>query len=120
MLSAASVIASVRSGKLRGLGITGAKRAAIAPDLPTIAESVPGYQWGGWYGLAVPRGTPRPIIVKLNGELLKAVTNPDFQEKLATLTVEPLGTTPEEFEAHLRTQIEKMRVVIKTAGARRD
>jgi tripartite-type tricarboxylate transporter receptor subunit TctC len=120
MLAAAAVISSIRSGKLRALGITGAKRAAIAPDLPTIGETVPGYQWGGWYGLAVPRGTPRQIIAKLNAELVKAIKSADLQEKLMTLTVEPLGTPPEEFEAHIRAQIEKMRLVIKVSGARRE
>ncbi len=120
MLVATALIPSIKSGKLRALAITSAKRASIAPDLPTIGETVPGYQWGGWYGLAVPRGTPRPIIAKLNTTLVNAVKTADFQEKLATLAAEPLGTTPEEFEAHIRAQIEKMRLVIKVSGAKRD
>jgi tripartite-type tricarboxylate transporter receptor subunit TctC len=120
MLVATALIPAIKSGKVKALAITSAKRASIAPELPTVAEAVPGYQWGGWYGFAVPRGTPPEIIGKLNAELVKAVKTTDFQEKLATLAAEPLGTTPKEFETHIRTQIEKMRHVIRVSGARRD
>jgi tripartite-type tricarboxylate transporter receptor subunit TctC len=118
MLVATALIPAIKSGKVRALGITSPKRTSLAPDLPTIAEAVPGYEWGGWYGLAAPRGTPPEIIAKLNAELLKALKTADFQEKLSVLGAEPLGTTPRDFEAYIRAQLQKMRLAIKVSGAR--
>jgi tripartite-type tricarboxylate transporter receptor subunit TctC len=105
---------------VRALGITSLKRSSLAPDLPTIAETVPGYEWSGWYGLAAPAGTPREIIAKLNAEQLRALKTAEFQERLSGLGADPLGTTPQEYALHIRTQVEKMRHAIKVSGARPD
>ncbi len=117
-LVATAILPAIRTGKVRALGVTSPKRTPLAPDLPAISESVPGYEWTGWYGLAAPAGTPREIIAKLNAEQLKAVGTVDFRERLAHLGADPLGTTPQEYASHIRTQVEKMRVAIKVSGAR--
>ncbi len=120
VLVATAVLPSIRAGKLRALGVTSLKRTPLAPDLPAISESVPGYEWGGWYGLAAPAGTPGAIIVKLNVEQIKMLNTVEFREQLSSLGADPLGTTPEEYALHIRTQLEKMRRAIKMSGARPD
>jgi tripartite-type tricarboxylate transporter receptor subunit TctC len=120
MLVAPLVMPAVKSGKVRALGVTSLKRSTLAPDVPTIADSVRGYEWIGWYGLVAPAGTPREIIARLNAEQNKIVKVPEFQERLAAVGAEPLGSTPQEYGAHLKTQIEKMRLAIQISGARRD
>jgi len=120
VLVATAVLPAIRAGKVRALGVTTLKRTALAPDLPTIAESVPGYEWSGWYGLAAPAGTPGEIIAKLNAEQIKLLRTAEFQERLLGLGAEPLGTTPQEYALHLRTQVEKMRHAIKVSGAHPD
>jgi tripartite-type tricarboxylate transporter receptor subunit TctC len=119
-LVATAILPAIRTGKVRALGVTSPKRTPLAPDLPAISESVPGYEWTGWYGLAAPAGTPREIIAKLNAEQLKAVGTADFRERLAHLGADPLGTTPQQYASHIQTQVEKMRVAIKVSGARPD
>jgi tripartite-type tricarboxylate transporter receptor subunit TctC len=111
-------LAAIKAGRVRALGITSPKRSALAPDLPPIAETVPGYEWGGWYGIAAPKGTPAPIVAKLNAEQLKALGTPEFQEKLAALGAEPIGSTPQAFDAFMVAQVEKMRLAIRLSGAR--
>lgn len=120
VLVATALLPAIKSGKVRALGVTSLKRSALAPDLPTIAETVPGYEWSGWYGLAAPAGTPREIIAKLNAEQLKALKSTEFQDRLSGLGADPLGTTPQVYASHIRTQVEKMRQAIKVSGARPD
>jgi tripartite-type tricarboxylate transporter receptor subunit TctC len=120
ILVAPLVLPAIKAGKVRALGVTSLKRTALAPDLPTISESVPNYEWIGWYGLVAPAGTPGEIIAKLNAEQIKALKTAEFTERLAGLGAEPLGTTPQEYASHLRTQLEKMRLAIKLSGARPD
>jgi tripartite-type tricarboxylate transporter receptor subunit TctC len=111
----------VRSGKLKVLGITSAKRSPAAPDVPTIAEAgVPGFEVAPWFGVAAPGGTPKEIVSKLNGEVNKIIHYPEVKEHLARLGVEPVGTTPEQFGLHIRTEITKWAKVVKDAGARVD
>ena len=105
---------------MRALGVTSLKRTSLAPDVPTISEFVPGYEWTGWYGLVAPRGTPREIITKLYNEQLNALKTAEFQERLTSIGADPIGTTPEEYAAHIRRQVEKMRVAIKVSGAKPD
>ena len=120
IMIATAVIPAIKSGKVRALGVTSLKRTPLAPEVPTISEFVPGYEWTGWYGLVAPRGTPRHIIAKLNAEQLSALKTPEFQERLTSLGADPIGTTPEEYAAHIRRQVEKMRVAIKVSGAKPD
>ena len=120
IMIATAVLPAIKSGKVRALGVTSLKRTPLAPDVPTISEFVPGYEWTGWYGLAAPRGTPREIITKLYNGQLNALKTAEFQERLTSLGADPIGTTPEEYAAHIRRQVEKMRVAIKVSGAKPD
>jgi tripartite-type tricarboxylate transporter receptor subunit TctC len=113
-------IALVKAGKVKTLGITTAKRSVLVPDVPAIAESVPGYEFIGWYSVVVPARTPRAIITKANAEIVRALRAADFQERLAALGAEPLGTTAQELDRFMREQVEKMRKAVKDSGARPD
>ena len=117
--NAPNVMPQVRAGKLRALAQTGATRSAVAPEVPTVAESgVPGYELTVWFGLVAPSGTPRDIVNKLNAEVLKILALPDVRERFLALGVEPLGSTPEEFGTHIRAQMDKWAKVVKDAGVK--
>jgi len=112
------IMPHIKSGKVRALGVTSLARTSLAPELPTVAESIPGYEVTGWYGLLAPAKTPTPIITRLNSELVKAMKSPDIQEKMSGLGVEAKGTTPEEFATHIKAETERMRAAVKASGAR--
>jgi tripartite-type tricarboxylate transporter receptor subunit TctC len=116
VLVATAVIPSLKGGKIRALGVTGAKRTPLAPELPAIAETVPGYEWTGWYGISAPAGTPRAIVAGINAALLDILKSGEVRERLAELGADPLGTTPQEYAEHIRRQIGKMREVIRMSG----
>lgn len=110
-----------KAGRVRALAVTSPKRAAAAPQLPTVAESgVPGYDYLVWYGLFAPAGVPRPIILRLNEEAAKIVRAPDIRQKLAGDGLETLSTTPEEFGAYLAREIDKWGKVVRAAGIHAD
>jgi tripartite-type tricarboxylate transporter receptor subunit TctC len=112
-----SSIAYVKSGRLRALGITTAKRSALLPDLPTIAEAgVPGYEATSWNGFAVRAGTPRAIINRLRQETREALAMPEIKDRMFTLGIEPIGSTPEQFAAHIRAEREKWIPLFKKIG----
>lgn len=115
-----AVLPTIRSGRLRALGVTSAKRTALVPDIPTIAETVPGYEFIGWYSLFAPAKTPAGIINKLNAEIGKSLSTPEFRERFIALGAEPSASTPQELAAYLRVQTEKMRKAVKDSGARPD
>jgi tripartite-type tricarboxylate transporter receptor subunit TctC len=115
-----AVLPTIRSGKLRALGITSAKRSALVPDVPPIAETVPGYEFIGWYSLFAPAKTPQPILAKLNAELVKMLQTPEFRERFSALGAEPQGSTQKELSAYLVVQTEKMRKAVKESGAKPD
>jgi len=111
----------VQSGRLRGLAVANAKRVALMPDLPTAIEAgVPGYEVITWFGPLAPAKTPRDIIVKMNAELLKILQRPDLKERLAAEGADPLGSTPEQFGAHIKTEMERWAKVVKAANIRPD
>ena len=110
----------VRSGQLRALGVTTTKRLAALPDLPTIAESVPGYEALGWYGLGVPKGTPAEIVNKLNQAMNAALADPKVTARLTELGVEAIPTTPAEFGKFVASETDKWTKVIRTAGVTLD
>ena len=116
----APVIASLplaNAGQLRALAVTSAKRSAIAPDLPTVAESgVPGFEVTGWYGLAAPTATPMPAIVKLNAEVNRALAAAAFIEQLHVQGLEPVGGPPEEARARLAAEVPRWSRIIREAG----
>jgi len=104
------------SGRLRALAVTSAKRSAAMPDVPAIAESVPGYEMVLWIGVFAPAGTAREVAAKLNAELVRIVGLPDIREKLAGLGVEPIGNTSAEMAEWIRREIAKYGPVVKAAG----
>lgn len=112
-----TVIRQARDGKLRALAVTGVKRSPAAPDIPTIAESgVPGYEVTNWFGIAAPAKTPPAIVERLNRELVRALNSPDLRNRLTGLGAEPVGNTPEQYQAFVQNEITKWGKVIKAAG----
>jgi tripartite-type tricarboxylate transporter receptor subunit TctC len=112
-----SVIQHARSGKLRGIAVTGAKRASAAPEYPTVAESgIPGFEVTTWYGFAAPAKAPRAIVDYFNSEIVKALNAPDLKEKLVNQGADPVGNTPEQATAHVVKEIAKWTKVIRGAG----
>ncbi len=110
----------IKSGKVRGIAVTSAKRSALLPELPTIAETLPGYSASGWYGLLAPAATPKPVIARLNAEAVKALRSPDVVDKLSGQGAEPVGSSPEEFTAFIRSEIDKWANLVKAAKMRTD
>ncbi len=117
--SAISTMPHVRAGRLRALAITGAKRSPSAPQLPTIAESgVPGFALDQWYGLLAPAGTQKEIVTRLNAEIVKMTLDPAAKERLMTMGLDPIGSTPEAFAAYLQTETVKWGKLVRDAGIR--
>jgi tripartite-type tricarboxylate transporter receptor subunit TctC len=115
-----AVLPTVKSGKLRALGVTSAKRTALFPEIPTIAETVPGYEFIGWYSIFAPAKTPSAIVNKLNTAIGSALGSPEFKERFTALGAEPRSSTPQELAVYLRAQREKMRKLVKESGAKPD
>ena len=115
-----AVLPSVRGGRLRALGVTSAQRSQLAPDIPAIAEAVPGYEFIGWYSIFAPAQTPQAVVTKLHGEIVKALKTPEMREHLANIGIDPLTSTPNELSAYLAAQMKKMHEAVVTSGARRD
>jgi tripartite-type tricarboxylate transporter receptor subunit TctC len=115
-----AVLPTVKSGKLRPLGVTSAKRTALVPDIPPISETVSGYEFIGWYSIFAPAKTPAAIIDKLNAEITKALQTPEFKERFTSLGAEPRPSTPLELAEYLKVQTEKMRKAVQASGARPD
>jgi tripartite-type tricarboxylate transporter receptor subunit TctC len=113
-----AVVPMINSGKLRALGVTSAKRTPMVPDVPAISESVPGYEYSGWYSLVAPTKTPPGIISKLHAEVVKALNASAMRERMTALGVDTIGSSPEEFATYLRVQLEKMKEAVKVSGAR--
>ncbi len=107
----------VKSGRLRGLAVTGATRSVALPDLPTIAEAgLPGYAVTVWFGMLAPAKTPAEIINRVQTEIARGLKTPAVRERLTAMGAEPSGNTPDEFAAFLRSEIAKWRKVVKSAG----
>jgi tripartite-type tricarboxylate transporter receptor subunit TctC len=115
-----AVLPTIKSGRLRALGVTSAKRTALVPDIPPIAETVPGYEFIGWYSLFAPAKTPAGIVGKLNAAIARALQTPEFRERFTALGAEPRTSTPQELADYLRVQQAKMRKAVQDSGARPD
>jgi tripartite-type tricarboxylate transporter receptor subunit TctC len=116
-----SSISHIRSGKLRALATTGAKRAASLPDLPTMAEAgVPDYESTAWFGLAMPAGTPKEIIARMNAEGQKATKAPEFIKRMSDLGYDIVGGTPEQMAAMIQDEIKRWGPIVKASGAKVD
>ena len=119
--SAVAMMPHVQSGRLRAIAMTGARRSAAIPHIPTVAEAgVPDYESGSWYGISAPAGTPRAIIDLLSQEIVAAVRAPDITDKLVAEAVIPVGSSPAEFSTHIHKEFARIGQVIKSSGAKFD
>jgi tripartite-type tricarboxylate transporter receptor subunit TctC len=111
----------VKSGRLRALATTTSRRSPSWSEIPTVAESgVPGFEVSAWFGVLAPAGTPGPIIARLSAELTRMLRNREVREGLLAQGSDPVGSTPEEFGRHLRTEIDKWSKVVQASGLRAD
>jgi tripartite-type tricarboxylate transporter receptor subunit TctC len=107
----------IKSGRLRALAVVGPKRQPMLPDVPTMVEAgIPGYELTNWFGLMVPAGTPRDIVTRINTDVAKVLKMPDVRERLLGMAAEPVGSTPEQFSAFLKSETAKWAKVIKDGG----
>lgn len=111
-------IPHMKSGKLRGLGVTSPKRLASLPDVPAIAEYIPGYEVVQWFGVFVPAGTPRPLVARLNTEIRAVLALPEVRERYVSLGVEPQDSSAEAFDAYVKAEIVKWSRLLKEMGIR--
>ncbi len=117
--SAVAMLPHVKSGRLRAIAMTGAKRLPSIPDIPTVAEAgVRDYEAGSWYGIVAPAGTARPIIDLLHREIVAAIKSPDIFDRLTLEAVTPVGNTPEEFAAYIRVEHARVARVVKASDAK--
>ena len=108
-----------KTGRLRALAVTGAKRSAAAPELPTVEETgIAGYEASNWFGIIVPAKTPAAVIARLNQEVARILALPDVRERLLSQGLDPVTRTPEEFGAWIRSEITKWAAVVKTSGVK--
>jgi tripartite-type tricarboxylate transporter receptor subunit TctC len=108
----------VKAGRLRALAVTTLKRSQVMPDVPTMNDTVKGFETDNWYGMLMPTGTPREIINRFNAEMLKVLKDPDVRALMERDGSEPLGSTPDEFGVYFKREVEKYAKVIKASGAR--
>ena len=110
----------VRSGKLRALAVTAPRRLAALPDLPAVAEMLPGFEVVGWYGVIGPANLPGPIVTRLHEELVKVLNQPEVRERIVADGSEPIGSTPGEFRQFMLADLAKWAKVVKQSGAKLD
>jgi tripartite-type tricarboxylate transporter receptor subunit TctC len=111
----------IKAGKLRALAVIDSKRAAALPDVPTVAEAgLPDFEVTTWYGVLAPAGTPRPVVARLNAEIVKAMKSPEMNARLAAMATEPVTSTPEGFSDLIRREIVKWGKVVRAAGLKAD
>ena len=113
-------IQMTRSGKLKALGVTSPQRAKALPDVPAIAETLPGFDIQAWYGFMAPAGTPREIVKKIHDDSVAIIRRADFLERLDKDGIEPVANTPEQFAAQIKADIAKMGKIVQAAGAKLD
>jgi len=114
-----ALVPHVQSGKLRAIAVTSRKRSALLPNVPTLAESgLPDYESGSWYGILAPAGTPREVIDKLHGGIIRALRQPEVAKRLAAEGAEVIGSTPDEFGAHIKAEVARVAAVVRAAGIR--
>ena len=116
----ASAAPNLRSGKITALAVTSAQRTPLLPDVPTIAETLPGFEIDTWWGLVAPAGVPREQIARLNSAFVAALQSPEIKARFAQLMAEPLPGTPEQFAGLIRRELKRYESVVKASGARSD
>ena len=112
------IISHVKSGRVRAIAVSSAKRTTQFPDIPSIGETVKGYDYSSWFGAFAPAGTPRPIVDRLNAEIRKAMADPAVAANLASQTLDPMPMSPEEFARLMKSDYDMLGPVVKAAGAR--
>jgi len=113
-----SSIGHIKAGKLRALAVTSEGREPSLPGVPTVAETVPGYEATAWFGIGMPKGTPREVIDKVNAEINRALADPKMRERLAELGGKPIGGTPEDFGKVIAAETAKWGKVVTSSGAK--
>jgi tripartite-type tricarboxylate transporter receptor subunit TctC len=114
-----SALPFIKSGKLRPIAVTSAKRSPAAPDIPTIAESgLPGYEATSWYGILAPARTPPQIVARLHEVLVSVIGAADMKDKLAAQGLDPVGNTPQQFAAVIKSEVTKWAKVVRASGAK--
>ncbi len=116
----AAALPKVKAGQLRALAVTSPKRSPILPDVPTVGETVPGFEAITWYGVLGPAGLPAEITQRLSADLSKSLQNPQFKEKLAALGMEPMALAPAQFAEFYKTEMVKWGKIVKASGAKAD
>jgi tripartite-type tricarboxylate transporter receptor subunit TctC len=114
--SISTALSMAKMGRTRALAVTSAKRSLVAPELPAVAEFVPGYEMTGWQGILVPTGTPQPIVNRLSQEIARLVRQPEVQQRLVTMGADPVGSTPEEFARFRKAEFVKLSKLMSRAG----
>jgi tripartite-type tricarboxylate transporter receptor subunit TctC len=115
-----AALAHMRSGRVRALGITSAKRSEVVPEVPAIGETIAGYEYIGWYTLLAPAKTPVTIVNRLNGEVVSALKTSSVREKLADLGAEPIGSSVREATEFIPVQMARLRELVRLSGAKAD
>ena len=114
-----ALIPHIQAGRLRALAVTTTKRSAVMPELPTIAEAaLPGYDASVWFGVFAPAGTPRPVVERLHGEILKALQTQDLKSRMVAMGTDVSGMGPDDFSAYVRKEIPKWANLVKAAGVK--
>ena len=110
------VLPHIKSGKLRALAVTTAKRSSALPDVPTLDEAgLKGFNIGTWFGVLAPAATPKDILARLNTEMVKAIQSPDFHKRMAEIGAEPIGDSPEKMAQQIKGETEKFAKLVKEA-----
>ena len=113
-----SSVGHIKGGRIRALAVTSAEREPSLPEVPTVADTVPGYEATAWFGIGMPRGTPREILEKVNAEVNRALADPKMRERLAELGGKPIAGTPEDFGRVIAAETEKWAKVVVSSGAK--
>ena len=116
----ATASANIKAGKLKALAVTTAKRSAMLPDVPAVAETLKGFEIDTWWGLVAPAGTPADVVAKLNAAFVAALNSPEAKTRFAALMAEPVASSPEQFGAFMKSELGKYEKVVKASGAKVD
>jgi tripartite-type tricarboxylate transporter receptor subunit TctC len=116
--TAPSAVPYIKGGQMRAIGVSSGTRASALPDVPTISESVPGYEAVGWNGMVAPAGLPGPVLERIHATVVKVFNAPEVRNRMISLAADPVTTTPAEFGAYIKAEIAKWAKVVKASGAR--